>query len=69
MNALTPRQDEAMRLVCRGLQNKEVAAAMGLSVYTVKSAMMRAIFERLGVQNRVEAVLVYLRQHPELLNA
>ena len=68
MNALTPRQDEAMRLVCRGLQNKEIAAAMGLSVYTVKCTMMHDIFARLGGQNRVEAVLVYLRQHPELLN-
>jgi DNA-binding NarL/FixJ family response regulator len=68
VTALTPRQDEAMRLVCRGLQNKEIAAAMGLSEHTVHGVMMRSIFARLGVQNRIEAVLAYLRQHPELLS-
>lgn len=66
---LTPRQHEAMRLLLRGLQNKEIAAAMGISLHTVQAVMMRDIFARLGARNRVEAALTYLRAHPDLLDA
>jgi len=67
MAALTPRQHEAMRLLCRGLQNKEIARAMGISHHTVHTVMMRDIYARLGARNRVEAALAYVRAHPDLL--
>jgi DNA-binding NarL/FixJ family response regulator len=57
-----------MILLCHGLQNKEIARTMGIRLETVRSGMMPAIFERLGASNRVEAALIYVREHPELLH-
>jgi len=37
MRPLSPRQDEVMRLVVKGLINKEIAASLGISVRTVKN--------------------------------
>ena len=55
---LTPRQDEIVDLVSRGLQNKEIASKLGVSSHTVKNHLMH-IFEETGYSNRTElAVLV-----------
>lgn len=48
---LSPRREEVARLVCRGLQNKEIAKVMGISVYTVE-VHIGAILKELGVANR-----------------
>lgn len=56
---LTPRQGEVLALVLRGLPNKRIALALGLSESTVKEHLT-GILERLGVKTRVEA-LTHLR--------
>ncbi len=53
---LTEREMDVLRLVCRGLQNKEVARELSLSVRTVEGHMRR-IFTHLGVRSRIEAAM------------
>ena len=53
--ALTARELDVLRLVARGLANKEIAAALDLSTHTVKYHLA-AILAKLGVRSRTEAV-------------
>lgn len=53
--ALTPRETEVLQRVASGLQNKEVADTLGLSVATVRNHLHN-IFAKLGVHSRLEAV-------------
>lgn len=53
--ALTPRQQEVARLVLRGLTDAQIADALGVSPYTVRTHLER-IFERTGSATRVELV-------------
>ena len=55
--SLTPAQTRILRYVSQGLLNKQVAYEMNISEATVK-AHITAIFRRLGVTNRTQAVLV-----------
>jgi len=50
-------------LVAQGLKNCEVAAVMGTTEFVVKN-YLRAIYDKLGVWNRVELALWYeARRH------
>jgi DNA-binding CsgD family transcriptional regulator len=51
--ALSPREREVARLAVAGLSNREIAAALWLSVYTVQDHL-KAVFAKLGVRNRAE---------------
>jgi DNA-binding CsgD family transcriptional regulator len=51
--ALTPREREVARLAVAGCANREIAAALFLSVYTVQDHL-KAIFTKLDVRNRAE---------------
>ena len=53
--SLTPREQEVLGLLARGKGNKEIAAALGVTERTVKFHVS-AIFAKLGVANRTEAV-------------
>lgn len=53
--ALSSRENEALRLAAEGLENKEIARRMGVTVFTV-NAHLHSAYEKLGVRNRVEAV-------------
>jgi len=54
---LTPAQRRILTLVAEGKLNKQIAHEMDISEATVK-AHMTAIFRRLGVVNRTQAVLI-----------
>ena len=58
---LLEKEIEVLRLVARGLDNREIAEAMEWSVHTV-SNRLRVIFEKLHVTNRTQAALYALRQ-------
>jgi two-component system response regulator DesR len=52
---LTDQQQAVLALIAEGATNREIAAALGISHYTVKE-YAGAIFRRLGARNRAEAV-------------
>ncbi|MFN8598647.1 MAG: response regulator transcription factor [Anaerolineae bacterium] len=57
---LTSREIELLHLVARGLSNKAIAQSLSISPNTVKYHM-KSILQKLGVQNRAEAVATALR--------
>lgn len=57
---LTPREREVLELLARGMGNKGVARALGISEHTVK-AHVGAVFEKLGASTRTEAVTIGVR--------
>jgi DNA-binding NarL/FixJ family response regulator len=57
---LTRREREILSLLADGLGNKIIAARLGISDHTVK-AHVGAIFEKLHVGTRAEAVALGLR--------
>jgi len=54
---LTLRQQRLMRLVAKGLTNKEIAEELRLSEFTVKNHMSR-ILKQLDARNRSQAAEV-----------
>lgn len=56
----TQRQLQVLRLLARGLANKQIAERLFVSERTVK-AYLSAVFEKLQVQNRAGAVTAALR--------
>ncbi|HHJ20598.1 MAG TPA: response regulator transcription factor [Gammaproteobacteria bacterium] len=60
-NRLTPRQIEALTLICKGLPNKLIAREMGISIYTVK-VHVAAILRALGKDNRTAVAMVAEQQ-------
>jgi DNA-binding NarL/FixJ family response regulator len=57
---LTPRELEVLQMISSGLTNAEAAQRMHLSVHAIKFHLAE-IYRRLGVSNRTEAAVTYLR--------
>ena len=55
-SALTPRECEVTEMAAKGASNQEIAARCGISERTVK-AHLSAIFEKLGVVDRLQLTL------------
>lgn len=58
---LTAREQEVMQQVAEGLSNKQIARALGITERTVKFHLT-SIFNRLGAENRAQAVALALQQ-------
>jgi two-component system, NarL family, nitrate/nitrite response regulator NarL len=63
---LTPRELEVLALVGEGLSNKAIARRLGISAHTVKYHL-EAIFAKLGVRSRAEAITRGLRLGVQVL--
>jgi NarL family two-component system response regulator LiaR len=57
---LTERETDVLRLLARGLANKEIALQLGISEQTVKSHV-RNLLNKLGVASRTQAALYGVR--------
>jgi DNA-binding NarL/FixJ family response regulator len=53
---LSPRQQEIMICLARGLSNQEIANDLGLKLSTVRNNIA-AVYEMLSLSNRVQALL------------
>lgn len=53
---LTPREEEILTLVMRGMKNKQIADALSITTGTVKVHLMH-IFEKTGVKDRFELAM------------
>jgi DNA-binding NarL/FixJ family response regulator len=59
--ALSRREIEVLKLVSRGISNKDIAKELWISETTVKTHMVH-VFEKLGVTDRTAAVTVALKR-------
>ena len=67
MKDISKREMEVMALISESMTNEEIAQKLFLSAKTVKTHI-RNIFEKTGIRNRVEAVLLYIRYKQEFEN-
>lgn len=58
---LTPREHEVLELLSRGLNNRDIAARLGVAEITVRTHVGH-VLGKLGVSNRVEAALYALQK-------
>ena len=56
LSALTPREEEVLRLLAQGLSNIQIARSLHLAEQTVRNYTSR-IYEKLGISSRAEAVV------------
>lgn len=52
---LTPRERDVLRLMVRGLNNREIAAELGIAYTTVRSHT-QSVIEKIGARSRLDAV-------------
>jgi DNA-binding CsgD family transcriptional regulator len=55
-SVLSPRELEVLELTSRGFTNQRVAAQLGVTIHAVKFHLA-AVYRKLGVTNRTEAVV------------
>jgi DNA-binding CsgD family transcriptional regulator len=60
LEALTPRERQVLERLADGYANREIAAQLGISEHTVKFHVA-ALYGKLGVASRAEAVRIGLR--------
>lgn len=61
MDLLSDRQSEILDLLSKGLLYKEIANQLGITIGTVKQHIHK-IYQKLHVQNRTEAINLYLNR-------
>jgi len=59
---LSQREMDFLKLMVKGMSNKEIASDLGLSIRTVQGHL-RQIFKKLGVSSRTEAVVYALKEN------
>lgn len=58
---LSPREEEIVRLIIKGFSNKEIAAVLEISQWTV-ATHLRRVFNKLNVGSRAEMVAKVLSE-------
>jgi two-component system NarL family response regulator len=58
---LTPRERQVLQLVAKGLTNKEIGRALGISDNTARNHV-NSIIEKLEVSDRTKAATIAIRQ-------
>ena len=66
-SALTKREAEVVKMVCKGYRNKEIMQTLDVSEQAVKSHLHR-IFRKLGVSDRLQLALYFMKRFPEISN-
>jgi DNA-binding NarL/FixJ family response regulator len=61
---LTEREEEVLRLLARGLSNREIGTALGISENTVKYHT-RNLLDKLHLRNRGQVIAYAARQEPD----
>jgi DNA-binding NarL/FixJ family response regulator len=59
-NLLSPRELEVLEMASLGLTNWQIATRLHVTVHAVKFHLA-AVYRKLGVTNRTEAAVLYLR--------
>ena len=59
--ALTQRETDVLKLLAKGMRNKEIGATLGITEETIHG-YIKSIFQKLKVQDRTAAVTVGLRR-------
>jgi DNA-binding NarL/FixJ family response regulator len=70
-NDLSPRQQEIMLCLAKGMSNQEIADFLGIKLSTVRNNIA-TVYEWLNITNRVQALLWVLAQDKlaiEVLNS
>lgn len=68
-SALTPREQDVMLCIAKGMPNKIIGDTLGISQRTVEAHRAR-IFRKLNIRNAVELVnYVWLKCHPTVASA
>jgi DNA-binding NarL/FixJ family response regulator len=57
----SPRQAEIVSMIAGGLEDKEIAHELGVSVTTVRTHLQR-LYRQIGVHNRSRATVKWLEQ-------
>jgi len=64
LSLLTPREREVLQLIAQGMSNAEIAAALFISVHTVKNHVSN-IYRKLGDNDRTRVALLGRAQDAE----
>ncbi len=68
INELTPREQQILELLARGMAYKQIATELNLGMGTVQTHISR-VYKKLHVNCRTEAVVKYLGAKPEKLRS
>ena len=60
MDIFTEREKEVLNLILQGLSNKDISKILTISGHTTK-VHIASIYKKLGVCNRVQAVIKYIK--------
>ncbi len=61
---LSRRERRVVELVAQGLKNREIATELGIGVFVVRN-YLSAIYDKIGLSNRVELALWYWARKQE----